>query len=175
MDLRPLPPDPSRQRLEKLVETLWAERHVVELLLYKLTAARLFLAADERRFVAVALDEVERVVDLLRDAEARRVEAIAAVAQAFGVPVDQVTLTELATSAPEPLRSVFADHRQGFDALTSEIEETAGMNRQLANAALSAVQQALDSLAGPAFAATYTADGRHDVTVPAAVRLDAVM
>ncbi len=175
MDRRPDPQDLGWQRLELLAETLWAERHVVELLLYKLTSARLILAADERRYVALALDEVERCVDLLRGAEDRRSEAIAAVAQAFGLMPEQVTLSELATSAPEPLRTVFADHQSSFREMAAEIEETAGTNRQLAGAALSSVQQALDSLAAPAFTSTYTAQGRHGVAAPSAVRVDAVI
>jgi hypothetical protein len=161
--------------LEALADTLWSERHVVELLLYKLTAARLFLAADERRFVPVALDEVERVVDLLRAAEGGRTAALAAAAPELGLAPEEVTLAELATSAPEPLRSVFADHREGFATLTAEIEETAALNRRLASAALASVQQALDRLTGPALVTTYTAQGRHDVAAPTPVRLDRVM
>jgi hypothetical protein len=166
---------PSRPVLERLADTLWAERHVVELLLYKLTAARLFLAADERRFVPVALDEVERVVGLLRDAEQRRTDAIAEAAEVLGVPVEGLTLTELAAASPEPLRSVFADHRKGFLSLAAEIEETAATNRRLATAALSSVREALDTLTGPPMTTTYTAAGRQVVAAPTPLRLDRVM
>jgi hypothetical protein len=170
-----LSPDAVRVRLEALADTLWAERHVVELLLYKLVAARLLLAADERRFVHLALGEVERVLAALRTAEEHRVAATEALAAVLGLPADAVTLPELAVSAPEPLRSVFADHQKGFAVLTAEIEETAATNRRLASIGLSSLEEALERISGAYQAATYTAQGRHQAAAPAAVRLDRVM
>lgn len=168
-------PEAARARLEALADTLSAERQVVELLLYRLVAARLFLAADERRFVPLALEESERALTALRAAEEQRVAATAAIAELFGLDVAAVTLSELAAFAPEPLRTVFADHQKGFAALAKEIEETAADNRRLATSALSSLQEALASIQGNAPAATYTADGRHQVAAPVAVRLNRVM
>lgn len=154
-------PEPRRQEhLEALADTLWAERHLVEFLLYKLTVAKLILAADERRFVSVALSEVERVMAGLRDAEERRNEAVAAVAADWDRPLRELTLSVLAEEAPEPMRSVFADHREGFLELSTEIEETAAENRRLASGALNTVQRALDALTGEQTGPTYDAAGR---------------
>ena len=114
--------------LERLADTLWAERHVVELLLYRLTVAKLMLAADERRFVSLAIGEVEEAVDSLREAELRRETAIAALADVWDMDPDKLTLGDLAERAPEPFASVLADHREGFRKLTEEIEATAGEN-----------------------------------------------
>lgn len=151
---------PSRERLEALADTLWAERHVVEFLLYKLTVAKLLLVADERRFVSAALSEVEQVVARLRDAEQRRQEAVATVAAEWGRRPADLTLSVLADEAPDPLRGVFEDHRKGFLELSAEIEETAAENRRLATGSLNSIQQALEALTGVGSGPTYTASGR---------------
>lgn len=161
--------------LESLADTLWAERHVVEFLLFKLVAAKLILAADERRFVTPALGEVERVLQALREAELQRAATVAGLAADWGVDTDELTLAELASNAPEPMRSVFRDHQEAFLALAREVDETAAANRRLATAALDHVQQALDALTGPQQGHTYTADGRPDTPVRAPTRLDRVL
>lgn len=161
--------------LEALADTLWAERHVVHYLLFKLVTARLVLAADERRFVGLALDEVERMMDSLREAELRREMALEEVATAWGADPAELTLSSLAERSPEPLRSVFADHRDAFLGLAQEIEETAADNRRLASTALDHVQQSLDSLTGPERGQTYTAQGRPARPTTAPTRLDRVL
>lgn len=161
--------------LEALADTLWSERHVVEYLLFKLVTAKLLLAATERRFISTALDEVERVIATLRSAEVQRAAALEAVADDWGVDADDLTLAELATRAPAPMDSVFADHRDAFDRLATEIEDTANTNRQLASAALGEVQATIEALAGPSGPRTYTAAGRHDADSTRPVRLDEVL
>jgi hypothetical protein len=165
----------AHSELEDLAETLWNERHIVEYLLFKLVTAKLILASDERRFVTPALDEVERILGVLRDTEARRAMAVAAVASAWGTPEDDLSLAELTKRAPEPMRQVFREHRDAFTTLASEIEETAAANRELASATLGHVRQSIDALTGPQQAATYTANGRHDTPVTTATRLDRVL
>jgi len=154
------PQGQSREQLELLADTLWAERHVVEFLLYKLTVAKLMLVADERRFVSAALSEVEQVLTRLRDAEERRQAALNHVAAIWQRPASEITLSFLADKTAEPMRGVFEDHRKGFLELSVEIEETAAENRRLASGSLNSVQQSLDALTGGAQAPTYTATGR---------------
>ena len=161
-----------RHVLEDLADTLWRERHLVETLLFRMVVAKLLLAADEHRFVAAAIDEVEAVVDVLRDAERHRLAALLAVADRLELPVEDLTLAELARRAPLPMRTVFEDHRDAFLALTTEIEQTAETNRQLASGALGRIQRSLDALAGNGPAQTYNAAGRTEVTVAAPMHLD---
>lgn len=131
---------------EDLADTLWHERHTAERLLYRMTTAKLLLAADEHRFVSAAMDEVEHVVGSLRGAEARRLAALAEVSDRFSVPLDDLTLAELARRAPAAMRMVFEDHRRAFLELSAEIEETADANRQLASSGLRRVRRSLDAL-----------------------------
>jgi len=166
------PAEIVQAQLLTLADTLAAQRRVVELLLYRLVSARLFLAADERRFVPLALEEAEHVLAALRTAEDQRVAATDAIAATVGLDVSKVTLSQLAEHAPEPLKAVFTDHQRAFAELAGEIEETAAANQRLASSALSSLQATLAQFQGSAQAATYTADGRHQMAAPAAVRLD---
>lgn len=158
--------------LEGLADTLWQERHMVESLLYRMVTAKLLLAADEHRFVAAAMDEVEHVLASLREAEHGRMQALAAVADRLRVPVEDLTLAEIARRAPGPMRMVFEDHRTAFLDLTTEIEQTAAANRQLASGALGRVQRSLDALFGTNPAATYDATGHAAHAMAAPVHLD---
>ena len=159
--------------LERLAETLWAERNVVEFLLFKLITAKLLLAADERRFISPALAEVERVVDALRDAELHRAMALEAYARTRGVPAEEITLGWLATHTPAPWQEVFADHRKVFASLANEIDATTADNRQLARAGLNTIQQTIGMLTGPqATTDTYDARGQARPVNLGPVRID---
>lgn len=161
--------------LEALADTLWAERRVVEYLLYRLVSAKLMLEASERRFLSLALDEVEHALGNLRTAEVQRAAALEHAARAWGYVPEALTLRELSEQAPAPMDAVFRDHHEAFMVLAAEIEDTAATNRRLASATLTGVRETLDALAGPPLAATYTAAGTHDTSVTRPVRLDEVL
>jgi len=146
--------------LEGLADTLWQERRMVELLLYRMTTAKLLLAADDHRFVATAIDEIEHVLHDLRAAEEGRLAALVHVARLAGVAVEELTLSEVARRSPAPLRDVFLDHLDAFQAMTAEIEQVADTNRHLTSSALGRVRQSLDALAGAGDGTTYDREGR---------------
>jgi hypothetical protein len=166
---------PSTDHLQALADTLWAERHVVEHLLYRLTCAKLLLAADERRFVALALDEVERTVGALRRAELERSMAVSVVARAWRVADGELTLRVLASTAPEPWRDVFADHEQAFASLAGEIEAATEANRSLAASGLNRIHETMDLLTGTEQPGTYDAQGRARSAAAGPVRVDAAL
>ena len=161
--------------LEALADTLWAERRVVEVLLFKLVTAKLVLEASERRFVTLAMDEVQHMLGTLRSSEVQRSAALEPVAAAWGCPPDDLTLSELANRSPSPMDAVFRDHHEAFLEMAVEIEETARTNSRLASASLTDVRSTLDALTGPPLASTYTAAGTHDTPVARPVRLDEVL
>ncbi len=161
--------------LEGLADTLWQERHMVESLLFRMVEAKLLLAANEHRFVAAAIDDVEDVVDALRRAEERRHRALQDVADRLEVPVEELTLTTIAALAPSPMDRVFTDHHEAFLAMTTEIEETAAANRQLASGALGRLRRSLDALAGANPASTYTSAGTSEVVLVGPAHLDATL
>lgn len=159
------------RRLPTLADTIWAERSLVEHLLYKLVSAKLLLAADQRRFVSRALSEVEDIVARLWEAENQRTEALERVAADWSVSPRDLTLNELASQTPEPWSSMFSEHHDAFVKLTSEIEETATENRRLASMALNSIQESIGNLTG-AETQTYTAAGRTMGNAPGATQVD---
>jgi FlgN protein len=165
----------DRDPLEALADVLWAERHLMEYLLFKLVTAKLLLTAGERRFVPRAMDEVERVLERLHEVERRREAALVPVALELDAAADDLTLATLSTRAPEPMATVFRDLHQGLMKLADEIEETSATNRRLANAGLNQVRSTLDNLTGPSVTTTYTARGTHAHMNSGPVRLDEVL
>jgi hypothetical protein len=163
---------PPAGGLRELMERLWAERHLLEFLLFKLVVARLVLAADARRFVTPALGEVEIAIERLREVELLRATALSRVAEDWGIPPEELTLGYLAEHAPEPEATMFAEHHEAFLELASEIEEQAAENRRIATAALRHVRDNLDMLVGGQIGTTYAPSGRREVVQTSPRRVD---
>lgn len=154
----------ERAALEELADRLWDERRIVTFLLYKLTVSRLLLAADERRFAPEALREVDQAVEMLRDGEFRRDEAVRRLAGIWQVAPDDVSLPGLAARAPTPFSHTFAEHLAAFRELAAEIEGVARENRVLARAELDHLSASIEQLTGiqPTAPTTYDAHGQLD-------------
>jgi hypothetical protein len=154
----------DRAALEEVAARLWDERRIVTFLLYRLTVSRLLLAADERRFAPEALREVDRAVEMLRDGELRRDEAVRGLAGLWQVPPDEVSLPGLAAQAPPPFDHIFTEHLAAFRGLAAEIESVSRENRALARAELDHLTDSIEQLTGaePATPTTYDAQGQFD-------------
>ena len=59
----------TRAVLERLSEVLWRERHLLELLLFKLEEEQLVLTSGRTRWLGHATREVETVLEEIRTAE----------------------------------------------------------------------------------------------------------
>lgn len=165
-----------RKQLAALAETLHGERRLLEQLLFKLVEARLVLAADEARFLPLAMSEVEDVVARVRFGESHRQRAVRELAAAIGEPEDRITLTFLVNWAPEPYRTMFAEHRDHFMRLTVEIEQASVDNRRLANLAVQNLSDTLVTLLGSSESGVYTSLGtRTNEAIAAPSRLDWVL
>jgi hypothetical protein len=124
--------------MRAVIDRLWVERRLLELLELKLVATGLFIAAGMHRFVARSLVEVEEVLALVRSAELGRGVCVAGLADEWNVPVSSVTLPYLVDHAAEPAASIFAEHREALRTVTDEIEEFTARNRLVAVPALRA-------------------------------------
>ena len=136
---------------------LWRERQLLELLLFKLEEEQLLLSAGRARWLARAANEVETVLEEMKAAETARRTAVEGLAADLGLGAD-IGLSDLVRAAPEPWRSILADHRDAFLGMTHEILGVAGSNRELLNRGQRAVQEALSVVQG-AEAETYTSNG----------------
>jgi hypothetical protein len=156
----------DHRALEELASRLWDERRIVTYLLYKLTVTKLLLAADDRRFVPDALEEVDRTVDLLRQGEARRDQAVRELAGIWQMAPDQLTLEALVHHAPAPHDHIFREHLSAFQELAGEIEAVARENRTLATSEIDHLSTTIQQLTGVERPqpTTYDASGRLDNT-----------
>lgn len=132
--------------MDDLVAVLRRQRHLLELLLFKLVEARHLLAAGEARFLAWAAQEVDRAVTKVREVELERALAVNRIAGELGVTVDELSLRRLAEESPEPYRSIFDEHRSSFLELVGEIETITAANRKLAGQGVRGVQEVLEML-----------------------------
>ena len=99
--------------LREVSATLWRERHLLELLLFKLDEEQLLLAAGRTRWLARATGEVEMVLEELRQTVLERAVEVTRVANDLGLPAG-ASLRQLADAAQPPWQGMLLEHRQAF-------------------------------------------------------------
>ena len=124
---------------------LWRERHLLELLLFKLDEEQLVLAAGRTRWLPRATREVEMVLEEIRQTELERAVEVSRVAAELGLPAG-ASLRQLADSAPAPWQGMLVEHRQAFLSLTDEITALVQTNRELLVRGQKAVRDVLTSI-----------------------------
>ena len=144
--------------MDNLSLILWRERELLDTLLFKLEQEQLILASGRTRWLARCAGEVEAVLEAIRETEVLRAVAADAAAASIGLR-DNSSLRALADAAEEPWCTILADHRDAFAALTAEILELAGANRDLISAGFLSARETLKSLAEDEAADGYSPDG----------------
>lgn len=142
--------------LETVSRILWRERGLLELLQFKLEEEQLLLATGRTKWLAHAANEVEAVIDQIRQLEVLRAAEVDVAAAAVGLPPG-ASLAKLADAAEEPWSSILHSHRQAFLALTGELTAVASANRDLLTVGERATREALLSWTDDV--RTYTATG----------------
>ncbi len=142
--------------LADVTSTLWRERELLELLLFKLEEEQLVLSSGRTRWLARATREVEAVLGEIRRAELLRSVQVDEAAIELGLGPGP-SLHALAESAPEPWAQILRDHRDAFLAATVEIQAMAQANRELLTTGARAAREALLTLTDGA--ETYTPTG----------------
>ena len=142
--------------LAEVSSTLWRERELLELLLFKLEEEQLLLASGRGRWLTRATREVEVVLEEIRRTELLRAVQVDEAAGELGLEPNP-SLRALAEAADEPWRSLLHEHRQAFLTATAEIQGMAEANRELLTAGQRAARDALLSLSSATD--TYTPRG----------------
>jgi len=142
--------------LAAVSSTLWRERELLDLLLFKLEEEQLVLASGRSRWLARATKEVEMVLEEVRRAELLRAVQVDTAAAELGLPPGP-SLRVLADAAPEPWATLLVEHRQAFLTATAEISAMAETNRELLTTGFRAAREALLSLGDGV--ETYTSSG----------------
>jgi hypothetical protein len=124
---------------------LWRERHLLELLLFKLDEEQLVLAAGRTRWLPRATREVEMVLEEIRQTELDRAVEVSRLSIELRLPGD-ASLRQLADAAPEPWHGILVEHRQAFLSLTDEVTSLVQANRELLVRGQKAVRDVLASI-----------------------------
>jgi hypothetical protein len=135
----------DRMGLREVSAILWRERHLLELLLFKLDEEQLVLAAGRSRWLARATREVEMVLEEIRQTELERAVEVSRVAVDLGLPAG-ASLRQLSEAAPPPWQGMLIEHRQAFLSLTDEITVLVQTNRELLVRGQKAVREVLASI-----------------------------
>lgn len=151
---------PVTPQLEQLLAAVWAERHLLEFLLFKVVSARLLLSAGEHRFLPVVGEEIEDVVRRCREAAAERQKVADTLAAAWDVDTGRIHLGYLAEHAPSPFAAMFSDHRDRLRQVVEEVQATARSNHQLATTTMQDVSRLIGEDAGGQLGTTYNRSGR---------------
>ena len=163
---------PRTAAVDTLIDTITAERHVVEYLLFKLITLKLLFTSDERRFIEKAANEVERVISSLRQAEERRDNALKVVADEWDLPTDVLTLSRLAQEIPGPVAKELRILQHSLRSLADEVEVVLAENRRLAEGGLGDLRTVLDAVVSSPAGDTYTGTGQRHRAYAQPVQLD---
>lgn len=131
--------------LREVSAILWRERHLLQLLLFKLDEEQLVLAAGRTRWLPRATREVEMVLEEIRQTELERAVEVSRVAQDLGLSPG-ASLRQLADAAQSPWLEMLLEHRQAFLTLTDEITALVQANRELLVRVQKAVRDVLASI-----------------------------
>ena len=105
------------------------------------------LVSRQVRWLARATDEVEVVLQEMRETELMRSVVVDRVAADLGMDAGS-SLKDIAATAPQPWNEIFEEHRLAFLALTDEVQTVAAGNKELLGREQRATQQLLDDLVG---------------------------
>ena len=143
---------------QDISNTLWRQRNLLEMLMFKLDEEQLILAAGRTRWIAPATREVEQVLDEIKTTEVLRATLVDALAPSLGLDPNP-SLRQLVESSPEPWSSLFDEHRRAFLGLTEEVVAVSKANKDFLARGAAATRDML---------ATVTAAGERRVNYDAA-------
>jgi hypothetical protein len=126
-------------------DTLWRERELLDVLLFKLDSERLLLRAGSIRWLARSTHEVDLVLEQLQLVEITRALEVDDLAAQLGLP-QGATLSDLAAVAPTPWTELFHAHRAAFRTLIDEVATLAESNEQALRDACVASERNLATL-----------------------------
>lgn len=106
--------------LQDVSQALWTERELLERLLSKLEEERALMAAGDQQWVTWCIDEIGAIVERLEEAEVRRREAWASVADELGVAPD-APLSELMQRAQHPWDTILCEHQRALGGACREL------------------------------------------------------
>lgn len=128
---------------QELSAVLWRERELLDLLVFKLEVEQLLLSAGKSRWLHLATQEVELVLDRVKTAELERAVQVSAAAAEWRVD-GEPTLRQLVEKAPEGAwRDTFTAHLVALQGLTEQIAQLRDSNERIIRSSLRSTQESL--------------------------------
>jgi hypothetical protein len=158
---------------DTLSTTLWKERELLELLLYKAEFKQYIIVTGKSQWLPRVAREIDLILEQMRAMEVHRAATSEALADALGLDVNP-SLSALADAAPSPWNSLLRDHYEALLRLVGDLKALQDSNRALAENGLQAISDAIAATQEPS-AGTYTAEGRRSSSTPRAVTLDGTL
>jgi hypothetical protein len=149
---------PVGSLLPELSRLLWQQRDLIERLVYRLEVQQLIMIAGRADRLPLAVGEVEAALAEIRSVEETRLDVVAKVATALGLPRD-ATITQIRTHVDPPWDAVLSDHHTAFLRLVASTDELTARNRELAHQGLGDARTAVAHLGGTAVPRTYGKKG----------------
>jgi hypothetical protein len=152
-----------------LSDTLWRQRELLEGLLHRLVGEQLVLTSGATRWLARADDDVRHALEDLRCGEIARAMEVEELARRLGRD-GEVSLAELAATAPELWAELLTEHLTVLRELAFEVQQAADENHRLLAAGARAVGETLSGISK--VVSVYDATGSPVRGRPGAVLLD---
>lgn len=157
---------------DELSRRLWLLREQMEQLVCALDIQQLVLANDRLRWLPMVTENVEHLVDDIRESEAERAAISQRVARQLGLE-ERATLNDLVRAVDEPYAGAWRQHRLHLLGLQAEVEDITSMNRELGRRGMTFTRDAVTTLTGDAHDATYDPRGASRPLSSASRRFDA--
>ena len=156
---------------DELSRRLWLLREQMEQLVCALDIQQLVLANDRLRWLPMVTENVEHLVEDIRESEAARAEVSVRVARQLGLD-ERATLNDLVRAVDEPYAGVWRQHRLHLLGLQAEVEEITNANRELGRRGMMATREAVSALTGETHDTTYGPRGVSRPLTTASRRFD---
>lgn len=130
---------------EELTASLWRERELLDLLVFKLDEEHLILASGRTHWLDHATREVEHVMNRLRAASLKRAAVASALALEWGLPENASLQNLAAAAAAGPWAEILSDH---FAALLYQVEQVRSLRDTNLNFLRAGLISAQETVAG---------------------------
>lgn len=143
---------------DELSRRLWLLREQMEQLVCALDIQQLVLANDRLRWLPMVTENVEHLIEDIRESEAERAAISLRVARQLGLD-ERATLNELVRAVEEPYAAAWRQHRLHLLGLQAEVEEITNANRELGRRGMAATRESIVTLTGESLDTTYDPRG----------------
>jgi len=156
---------PASGILGDLSRLLWEQRELIGILEYRLEVQQLLTTAGRTERLALAVADVDAVLERIRMSEDVRLGIVAECAVLLGLGVG-ASLRDLTSVAPDPWGFVLMDHQTALMQLVASTEAIAATNRELAAKGIAESRRGFEHMGAPPVTAYGRTGNRTGLALP---------